>query len=147
MAEPLEGGVVREEYDRGHAAGMVAGDIAARLARHDDHFVRINGSVSELAKEMSELRRAFSSEVHGLTMAVQRLTDENADNARNVVTAAAALRDQVQTTATALEKADAARRTQTESRWSPLQRLGTAVAIVAAVVLIIGGVVALVARG
>lgn len=94
-------------YDQGH----VAGEIAARLAAHDQHFAQINGSMGRLADEM-----------HALVLGVQRLGD-----------AADADRATVVTTASALEKAEQARRDKTETRWSPMARLITVVVAVAVV--------------
>ncbi len=98
----------REAYDRGAAAG----GIAERLASHDRHFEAINGNLARLADEM-----------HGMTLAVQRLGDQ-----------AQADRETAITTAAALAAADAARRAKSETAWSPLTRLGVAVGIVATVV-------------
>jgi len=98
-----------EAYDR----GVVAGEIAARLAGHDRHFDAINGSLAELASEM-----------HGMTLAVQRLADQAESNARTVITTAAALKE-----------AEAARRRLSEQSWTPWQRL----------LAVLGGLVALTA--
>jgi hypothetical protein len=84
------------EYDRGH----MAGGIAERLASHDRHFESINGSLSDLASEM-----------HELTLAVQRLGDQADAAAKTVVTTASALKD-----------AEEARRGRSEQSWSPIQK-------------------------
>jgi hypothetical protein len=97
-----------DDYERGHSAG----EIAARLAGHDKHFASINGSLADIAKEM-----------HALTLAVQRLGDQ------------AVARDAtVLTTAAALKAADEARRSMSDSSWSPWQKLLAAVGGVAALV-------------
>jgi len=64
----------------------------------------INGSVHR-----------FADEVHALTLAVQRLSDQADDAAERVVV-----------TASALKAAEDARRSRSESSWSPLSRTATA---------------------
>ncbi len=81
------------DYDR----GVAAGEIAARLAGHDQHFAAINGSIADVAREM-----------HALTLAVQRLGDQAVSRDATVLTTAAALKD-----------AEEARRSLGESRWTP----------------------------
>lgn len=86
-----------DEFRRGH----VAGEINARLAGHDAHFLKINGSID-----------ASKAALDGLAMQVQRLADQ------------AIARDAtVLTTATALEKADTARRAKSEQSWSPVAKI------------------------
>lgn len=85
------------EYDRGHKAG----GIDERLASHDKHFAAINGSIGQLATEM-----------HRMTLAVQRLGDQAESNARTVITTAAALKD-----------ANDVRRSNAETSWSPVTRV------------------------
>jgi t-SNARE complex subunit (syntaxin) len=107
------------EYDRGVAAGKVL----SRLDSHDQHLAKINGSMDRIAADMHKLSQGNQH----LLLAVQRLGD-----------AASADRATVITTAEALEKAEAARRDRTESRWSPMARVITvivAVAVVAGVVI------------
>lgn len=96
------------EYER----GVVAGEIAARLADHDQHLAKINGSMNDVARAL-----------HALTLAVQRLGDQADASAKTVIA-----------TAAALEKADAARRAQSETSWSPLTRIGVAVSIIVALI-------------
>jgi hypothetical protein len=98
----------RESYDRGHAAG----EIAARLAGHDQHFTAINGSLADFAREM-----------HDLTLAVQRLSDQAVSRDATVIATAAALKD-----------AEDARRDRSERSWSPLARFSLAIAAVGALV-------------
>jgi hypothetical protein len=98
----------QEAYDRGELAGQ----IAARLAGHDQHFAAINGSLADLAREM-----------HDLTMAVQRLGDQAVSRDATVVTTAAALKD-----------AEAARRDKADRSWSPLARLSAAIGGAAALI-------------
>ena len=86
-----------DEYRRGH----LAGEIAARLAQHDQHFAAINGSIGDLRDEM-----------HALTLAMQRLGDAMISDRATVLTTAAALKD-----------AEAARRDRSDQGWSPLARL------------------------
>lgn len=110
-----------QAYERGEAAGQVI----ARLAGHDKHFASINGQLAALVKEL-----------HQLTLAVQRLGDEA------IASAATA-----HTTATALEKADDARRKAAEHRWSPLQRLSALGGILAAMAAVITTYLATKGRG
>lgn len=100
----------QDAYERGE----VAGQIAARLAGHDKHFAAINGSLAKLATEM-----------HELTLAVQRLGDQAVSRDATVITTAAALKE-----------AEAARRDRADRSWSPLTRLGVAAGIVAALVTV-----------
>jgi hypothetical protein len=83
------------------------------LAGHDKHFASINGSLADIANEM-----------HGLTLAVQRLGDQAEAAAKTVVT-----------TAAALKAADDARRSRSESSWSPWQK---AIAVLLAAVAVVG---------
>lgn len=85
------------EYERGH----LAGGIAERLADHDRHFLKINGSIADVAKELRELN-----------LSVQRLGDQAESNARTVITTAAALKD-----------ANDVRRSNAETSWSPVTRV------------------------
>lgn len=66
-----------DAYDRGH----VAGRIEARLAGHDQHFSKLNGTTSELKGEMS----AFA-------MQLQRIADQLVADAATRVQLADALR-------------------------------------------------------
>jgi hypothetical protein len=86
-----------DAYERGH----VAGEIAARLADHDRHFAKINGSIADMTTEM-----------HEVALGLQRLVDAMDSDRKTVVTTAAALKD-----------AEAARRDKTEHAWSPLARV------------------------
>lgn len=94
----------REAFVRGQASGKVD----ARLEGHDDHFQRINGSISELI-----------AEVRGVSRAVQQLADKFEASEKTVVTTAAALKD-----AKAVE----------QEGWSPLARWSTGIGIVVALV-------------
>ncbi len=104
----MTGESVQDAYNRGELAGQ----IAARLAGHDQHFASINGSLADLAREM-----------HELTLAVQRLGDQAVSRDATVITTAAALKD-----------AEAARWDRTDRSWSPLVRLGIVTGIVTALV-------------
>jgi hypothetical protein len=44
-----------DEVAAAHAEGVVAGRIDQRLADHDVHFTRINGSLDDVANELREL--------------------------------------------------------------------------------------------
>jgi hypothetical protein len=104
------------DYDRGHAAG----EISERLREHDHHFMRINGSMEKVATRLGDL-----------ILQVQRLADAAEADRQTVVTTAAALKD-----------ADAARRDSSETRWSPLMRLGIATGVLAALASVLAIVLA-----
>jgi hypothetical protein len=101
----------RDAYDAGHTAG----GIDARLAGHDQHFARINGSLADIAREMQ-----------GVKLALQRLAD-GADADRNTALA----------TAAALKTADEVRRAQATDRWSPWQKAVALLAALAAIASIV----------
>ncbi|MFC5268475.1 hypothetical protein ACFPJ1_40755 [Kribbella qitaiheensis] len=107
----------QEAYER----GTVAGKIDARLAGHDKHFATINGSLADVAKEL-----------HDLKLAVQRLGDQAVSRDATVVTTAAALKD-----------AEDARRSKTESAWSPVAK---AIAIGGVALVAIGTVLTVLLR-
>jgi hypothetical protein len=101
------------EYEQ----GVVAGRIEQRLAQHDDHFDKINGSMQRLADEM-----------HNLALSTQRLGDSVvADRATALVTAEA------------LKNADIQRREKAEQSWTPLAK---AITILLAVAAITGAILA-----
>jgi hypothetical protein len=95
------------EYDRGH----LAGEIAARLAGHDQHFAAINGHLADLVIGLEQVR-----------LAVQRLADQAVSRDATVVTTAAALKD-----------AEDARRAKGDQSWTPIQRL---IAVVSALAVL-----------
>lgn len=101
--------MTESEFDRGHAAG----EINERLASHDRHFAKINGSLEDIARELGKM-----------TLAVQRLGDQADANAKTVITTAAALKD-----------AEDARRAKTEQSWSPVQKF---LAVLVAAVAVVG---------
>jgi hypothetical protein len=94
----------QSEYER----GLAAGQVLSRLDSHDDHLAKINGSMGRVADELEKLRQLNQD----LLMGIQRLGDA-ADSDRATVV----------TTATALEKAESARRDKSVSRWTPFERL------------------------
>jgi hypothetical protein len=98
--------------------GVTAGEVAARLRGHDEHLARINGSVDRMADEQA----GTNTRLDGMLMALQRLGDAAQSDRATVVT-----------TASALEKAEQARRDKSETRWSPLARVLAVVVAVAAV--------------
>jgi hypothetical protein len=95
------------EYDRGR--------VDATLTEHGQHLAKINGSMEKVSREL-----------HDLNLGIQRLAD-----------AADADRSTVKVTAEALKNAEQARRDKSETSWSPLQRIGAAVAILASLGAII----------
>jgi hypothetical protein len=100
----------QDAFDRGH----LAGEIAARLAGHDQHFAAINGSLDKIAAGLASQ-----------TLAIQALADQaRADAVTRVATA------------TALKDAEEARRDKGDQSWTPFQRAFAVVAAVAAGVVI-----------
>ncbi len=94
---PVRAGETPEEiFER----GKLAGEINARLAGHDQHFLTLNGNIKDLAAEM-----------HDMNIAIQ-LQAEQA-KARDVTALA---------TAAALEAREKQRREATDERWSPVQK-------------------------
>jgi hypothetical protein len=113
---------VTEQPDAAYDRGLTDGRIDARLANHDRHFDAINGSLARVADEM-----------HDMKLAVQRLADQAVSDATTRIA-----------TAEALEKAEVARRSRNEQRWSPVAKLlavlGVIVAVAAVVVTIYLGI-------
>ena len=101
--------------DGAYERGVSAGEIAQRLHDHDRHFTALNGSLGDVAAEL-----------RGLTLAVQRLGDAAESDRATVIS-----------TATALEKADQARRDTSERHWSPLTRFGVMAAAAAALATVV----------
>lgn len=98
-----------EAYDR----GRLDGEVASALARHDDHFRRLNGSLEVIAAQMID----YGARLHVQTLAIQRLADVG--DARE---------ETVGKTAAALKLADEQRR----------RPLGTVVTVTAALVGVLG---------
>ena len=107
-----------DAYDR----GVTAGEIAARLAGHDQHFDAINGHLAAIANEM-----------HTLRLGVQHLGDQAEANAKTVIT-----------TAAALKAADEARRDKATASWSPWQKLFAVIGGAAALAGLIAAINALI---
>ena len=102
------------EYEQ----GVTAGRIDARLQQHDLHLTRINGEMGRVAERLADLVQGNQD----LLRAIQRLGDAaDADRATAV------------SLATALEKAEAARRTKSETSWAPMARVITVLVAAAAV--------------
>lgn len=120
-----------DAYDRGH----LAGEIAARLAQHDQHFHDINGQIKHLIVE-----------THDLVLAVQRLADQAIADAKTRISTAEAVERARKEAADALESERKARRERAEVTWSPLARLFAVLGAVAAVVAMILGVKAIAGR-
>jgi hypothetical protein len=120
----MTGPTPEESYDRGHAAGEVAGTVAEQLRRHDDHFRRINGSVDHVAHEIQGLRGELADERQRTRMDIQQIVDLMKANTETV-----------KTTAAALAAAEESRRRAGERNWSPVAR---ALTLVGALVGIIG---------
>jgi ABC-type transporter Mla subunit MlaD len=107
------------DYDR----GVAAGEILQRLAGHDQHFARINGSVDRSADRLDTV----VTRIDGLMLAVQRLGDTIAANEATVVTTAQALKE-------AKEASDKA----SERHWTPFQRWVVAIGALAALIAAVG---------
>ena len=101
-----------ESPQEAFARGRDAGKVDQRLGDHDVHFSAINGSIARLATNVADL-----------ALSVQRLIDKFDASEKTVIA-----------TASALEKADVARRAKSDQSWSPLARWGTAVGIVVALI-------------
>jgi t-SNARE complex subunit (syntaxin) len=101
-----------------YARGVAAGAVLARLNAHDQHFDKINGSMERVAQSLHDLVAVDQQ----MLMAIQRQDDR-----------AVADRATVITTATALEKAEQARRDKSTSGWTPFQRVIAVVTVLAAV--------------
>lgn len=111
--EPVRG----SEYDR----GKLDGEVGAALARHENHFQRMNGSLDEM-----------TAELHALAMSVQRLADLG--DAREKT---------VKDTAIALKVADDQRRNAGDTKRAPLTLvIAAASVIVAAITAIISTYIA-----
>jgi hypothetical protein len=112
---------VAESQQESHDRGFAAGEIAARLAGHDERLAKINGSMNEVAEALQSL-----------TLAVQRLGDQAVARDATVVT-----------TAKALKEAEEARRDKTEQSWTPLTRT---IALMAGVATVVVTLLAIAAR-
>lgn len=107
----------QEAFER----GVTAGEIATRLADHDQHLQKINGSMDRVADEL-----------HEMNLVLQEIKQQRTADAATVLT-----------TAAALEKAEQARRDRSESRWTPLGRLAVVVSVLVGAVGIVAGIYAL----
>lgn len=108
-----------EAYDR----GTVAGAIEARLAGHDKHFARINGSLERIADEM-----------HTLNLNVQQLADQTLSRDQRLEDQAVSRDATVVSTAAALKDAEQARRDKSESTWTPFARIAVALSTIAGII-------------
>jgi hypothetical protein len=98
----------QQAYDRGHDAG----GFNERLGGHDKHFESINGQLSKIFTQLEVM-----------SLEVQRQGDRANAAAATVIA-----------TATALEKAEIARRAADEQKWTPATRLYLVLGIIAAIV-------------
>jgi chromosome segregation ATPase len=108
-----------EAYNRGATTGA----IEARLAGHDKHFARINGSLERIATEM-----------HNLNLSIQQLSDNTQARDQRLEDQATAREAAAIVTAAALEKAEQIRRAKSESAWTPFARLAVAISTLAGVI-------------
>jgi hypothetical protein len=107
----------QDAYDR----GVIAGEIAARLANHDVHFASINGHIKDLVME-----------IHGMRLNIQRLADQAEASAKTVIA-----------TATALRAADEARSTSSTRSWTPWARSFAVLSATATIISIITMIIVL----
>lgn len=98
-------------YDR----GRLAGEVAARLAGHDQHFESINGSLDRFANELGQMR-----------LQMQRIAD-----------AAAARELTLVTTAQALKESAIAQREAKALRWAPWQKIAVALTVLTPIAALI----------
>jgi hypothetical protein len=111
--------------------GVAAGEIAQRLKEHDKHFAQINGSMERVADELS-----------GIKLQMQRMADAMSADRATVLTTAAAVEKERESTAQAVEKERTTLRDQAETRWSPLMRWGVFAGILAAIASVVAIVLA-----
>jgi len=118
---------VQEGYDR----GVIAGEVATRLAGHDKHFSSINGSLDRIAGTLDQ----FLARQNIMILEVQRLSDKATASAATVIATASALKD-----------ADEARRAQSVTAWSPWQKVLAAIAGIGVVFGMIVGAISLISN-
>jgi chromosome segregation ATPase len=135
VIDRLRGSELTVEQSDAYERGVVAGEIAARLAGHDQHFAAINGSLADLVVQT----RQQTAAMHELRMSVQTLSQQADSAARTLIT-----------TADALEKAENQRRAldqqkrQTqEQAWSPWAKGISVISVTVAIVLAIVTIVTL----
>jgi hypothetical protein len=63
----MTSGSAQENYDR----GVLAGEVATRLAGHDKHFASINGSLDKIAHTLDQ----FLVKQNAMIVEIQRLND------------------------------------------------------------------------
>jgi hypothetical protein len=109
-----------ESPEQAFERGVGVGRIEQRLAGHDVHLGKINGSVADVARELASLRAEQANELVALRLAVQSLSD-----------------------AISTEKlVSEARREESDYAWTPLQRF-----TVGLVTLVVVAALAIAARG
>jgi len=121
----------QEAYDR----GVDAGRIAARLDEFTRHFLVINGSVADTAREL-----------HSLGLQVQRLADQAVADAKTRVSTAEAVEKARQEAAGAIESERRARVDRSDTAWSPIQKIIAVIGGLATIVLMIVGIKTLTGR-
>lgn len=106
--KPSSQALALDAYERGRTIG----EINARLGGHDARLSAINGTVA-----------GFVIEMHALTVAVQRVADQQNEAARVALATAAALANDV-----------VSRRNASETAWRPWVRVFAVVAAMSSVV-------------
>jgi hypothetical protein len=112
------------EQGAAHERGYNEGKIDQRLAGHDAHFDKINGSIEKTAKNLAEL-----------TLAIQRYAGQAEATAATIIATAKAAEATVIATALALKEANEARKDKSDSSWTPVQRF---IAVVGGLAVVIG---------
>lgn len=98
--------------DEAYKRGVAAGEIARRLAEHDEHLNRINGSMERVASMLGDLTLELQRQGDRTVAAIQQLRDQRTADAATVVT-----------TATALESERKARSDRSSDSWTPMARV------------------------
>jgi len=106
------------EYERGFVAGHIEGKIDARLAEHDKHFDKINGSMARVAVALETL-----------TLEVASLRQLGIADKATVIQTASALKDAEQ----GRRDRDKTEREQSDRHWTPKARF---IAVIGSIVLV-----------
>ncbi len=126
-----------DENEAAYARGHLDGEVASALARHENHFDRINGSVERLAEAMARQTEAmarqgaeFAAQIAVQSLAIQRLADLGDSREKTV-----------KETAAALKVADDQRRDAATTRSRPVTTTALVVGAVVGVLTLLLGVV------
>lgn len=117
-----------ESPEEAYGRGVTAGELKQWRSQIDNHFIVINGSQESTAKDLREIR-----------MLLQRLTDAFESSARTEIAKASALKTERESKANELKAA----MDKSAQTWSPLAKIGGALAAVVALIAIINWIVSL----